>query len=225
VSKKLQEKQRRRLAEQMRREQQRKAARRSNLITIGIAVLIIGTVTFFVISERAQDEDVPEAPAGSAAQEAGCDEIAEHEEEGSDHVPDNTDVEYETSPPTSGSHWQTPADPSFYPTEVPEETLVHNLEHGQIVIWYRPDAAQRTIDDIEGLIESANDPDQPSLQGGAPGPLLAAPYSDIDQSKSFVMTAWGASQACARYSLEVINDFRTKYQGRGPEQIAPPFNG
>ena len=58
MSKKLQEKQRRRLAEQMRRDQQRKATRRSNMITIGIALAIAAAVTIFIINERAGDGEV-----------------------------------------------------------------------------------------------------------------------------------------------------------------------
>ena len=215
MSKKLQEKQRRRLAEQMRRDQQRKATRRSNMITIGIALAIAAAVTIFIINERGADEPAP-APEGVPAAEGGCDEIEEHKEEGNQHVNAGTDVEYETSPPTSGDHWEAPADHGFYPEEVPEESLVHNLEHGQIVIWYDPDATTETRDNLDAFAESAN-------EGEPTGPIIAAPYPDIPEGKTFVMTAWTASQACSAYSLDAINAFREKYQGRGPEPIAPTF--
>ena len=218
MSKKLQEKQRRRLAEQMKRDQQRRAARRSNLITVGIAVVIIAAVSSFIISERS-GSDAPPAPEGVAASEAGCDEIEEHEIEGSNHVDPKT-VDYQTSPPTSGDHWERPGDAGFYPEEVPAEVLVHNLEHGQIVIWYSLDAPQPTINDLEKLTESANHPD--AAGGGAP-PLLVVPYDDVPEGKSYVLSAWGASQSCARYSLEAVNEFRTRYQGRGPEQATATF--
>ena len=218
MSKKLQEKQRKRLAEQMRREQQRKATRRSNLITIGIALAIAATVTVFIMSERSGD-DAPPAPAGVAMAEAGCDDVENHEEEGANHV--DGDVEYETSPPTSGDHYETPADAGFYPDAVPEETLVHNLEHGQIVIWYDPEASTQTKNDLQEFAESANDPD--AVRGNSPPPIVAAPYEDVPSGKSYALTAWTHSQACSAYSLEAINDFRAQFQGDSPEPITAPF--
>jgi Protein of unknown function (DUF3105) len=221
MSKKLQDKQRRRVAEQMRRDQQRKATRRSNLITLAIAIVIIGAVTFLIVSRRG-DGKTPPAPEGVRAVEAGCDPIEEHEEEGNRHVEAGADVEYETVPPTSGDHWPTAnvADAGFYPQEVAEESLVHNMEHGQIVIWYAPDSSSETIDNLEALAKNANDPD--NVPQGAQ-PIIVVPYDDVPEGKSFVLTAWTQSQACGRYSLGAINDFREKFQGRGPEAATAPF--
>src|SRR5687767_14379743 len=128
MSKKLQEKQRRRLADQMKRDQQRKAARRSNLITLVIALVIIGAVAAFVIFERQGNNDAPESPEGVAIAEAGCDDVEEHEDEGNEHVTAGTTVEYETSPPTSGNHWppENLSESGFFPDAVPSESLVHN---------------------------------------------------------------------------------------------------
>ena len=225
MSKKLQDKQRRRVAEQMRREQQRKATRRSNYITIGIALGIVALVVVGVMSFRQSEDEAPPAPEGVAESAAGCEEVEEHEEEGREHVPAGTEVEYNTSPPTSGNHWPTEniADPGFYPQVVDEESLVHNMEHGQLIIWYRPDAPQETIDDIESFTNSANDSD--ALPSGAVPPIISVPYDDVDDDKAYVLTAWGASQACARYSLAAINEFRERFQGRGPETVAPTFQG
>ena len=206
----------------MKRDQQRKAARRSNLITIGIAVVIIGAVTAFIITERGSKNEALKAPEGVPASEAGCDDIEEHEEEGNEHVTAGTDVQYSTIPPTSGDHWppENVAQSGFYPDEVPEESLVHNLEHSQIVIWYDADAPGETVDNLEAFADSANDPDSPGSGGE---PIIVVPYGDVPEGKSYVLTAWTASQACGSYSLEAINDFRVEYQGQGPEKIAEPF--
>jgi hypothetical protein len=219
VSKKLADKQRKRLAEQMKRDQQRKAARRSNVITIGIAVVIITFVALVVMNVREDNGgDAPPAPEGVSAAKAGCDEIQEFPEEGRDHV--TGEVDYKTSPPTSGDHAETPADAGFYPDPIPKETVVHNLEHGQIVIWYDPNAPQELIDSLEKLADNANDP---ANAGGGAAPILAVPYDDMPAGKTYVMTAWQNSQACEAYSLEAINAFRTKFQGRGPEQVTATF--
>jgi hypothetical protein len=84
------------------------------------------------------------------------------------------DVDYAEDqglPPVGGPHWGSsgcardpdssppfcgPADWGIYRTPWPPETLVHNMEHAGVVIWYNT-TDQATIDDLEdfatGLLE------------------------------------------------------------------------
>jgi Protein of unknown function (DUF3105) len=215
VSKKLQEKQRRRLADQARRAQQKQAARRSNLVTAGIAVLVIGVVAVLIVNDRnASSTPVPD---GVAAAEAGCGEVAEFEEVSREHIEVGAEHEdYNSSPPTSGPHYELPADGGFYPSPLPPEQLVHNLEHGQIVIWYRPDASEATVEGLQALVESAN---QRARDSGTLEPLVASPYDDIEGDSEYVVTAWTHSQSCLDYSRAAIDAFRRDFQGRGPQQV------
>jgi hypothetical protein len=213
VSKKLQEKQRRRLEQERRQQEQRRAARRRNLVTVGIGVLVALLVVVLVIRDRQQETEATEELTGISAEEAGCGDVEEPDTEGRTHVPEGTDVEYATTPPTSGDHYATPANTGFYPAPLPEEQLVHNLEHGQIVIWYRTDAPSEVIDALEAVFEQER------------VATIATQYDRVPAGFNFVMTAWGASQACELVSQEVVNDFRREYQGQGPEKIAPPFEG
>ena len=43
---------------------------------------------------------------------------------------------YSTVPPTSGQHWGAWSDCGFYNHPLPDELLVHNLEHGNIIVSY-----------------------------------------------------------------------------------------
>ena len=207
----------------MRREQQRKATRRSNMITVALAVLILGIVAVAVVLQGGGGE-APDPPEGVAAADAGCDPIEEPEEQGNEHVDPGQQVEYEDSPPTSGDHWPTEflVDPAFYPDTVDEEGLVHNMEHGHVIIWYRPDAPGDTVTNLEEFTKAANHED--AIRSGAIPPVIAVPYEDIEESKSYVLTAWTATQSCARYSPQAIDNFRERFQGRGPENAGiPPF--
>ena len=217
MSKKLEEKQRRRLAEERRRAEARKAARRRNLVTLGIALAVGAGVVLLIINERTVDT----GPLGVSAAQAGCEEIETITDASREHVDEGTNVDYDESPPMGGSHWPVPADAVFYSAELEEERLVHNLEHGQIVIWYQPDIDDEVKDDIETFVDRENDV---AIKDGARvGPMLAAPYPNIDGSFTFAMTAWEASQSCEEMSSEAIDDFRARYQGRGPELVVPPF--
>jgi len=43
---------------------------------------------------------------------------------------------YSSNPPTSGWHYASPARAGFYEEPIADETLIHNLEHGHVVISY-----------------------------------------------------------------------------------------
>ena len=61
-----------------------------------------------------------------------------HIQIGEQHEPYNSD------PPTSGPHYAQPAQAGFYDEALPDEQLVHNLEHGYIVIWYNCTSLEET---------------------------------------------------------------------------------
>jgi hypothetical protein len=61
-------------------------------------------------------------------------------DESNSHIPSGQKVQYGTRPPTSGSHWGAPAGPIAWgikDTTFPDEAVVHNLEHGGILIGYK----------------------------------------------------------------------------------------
>ncbi len=220
MSKKLEQKQARRLEQERRKAERRKAALRRNLVTILVAVGVILAVVFAIVSER----QTTEAPVGVPMEEANCTEPetfeaqeGQHIKEGSPHAP------YNSNPPTSGPHYEIPADPAFYRDPVEPERVVHNLEHGMIVIWYRPDLDQEQLGWVEEIVE-----DEPAATVGTP--------YNVDDQYALVATAWlggenrddpgqGVLQSCENVSQAAINEFRKDYQGKGPELIAPPFRG
>ena len=209
MSKKLEQKQRRREAEEAKRKELRSASRRRNLITSVIALVIIGAVLALVLSDR-QAENAPIGPA--SAQEAGCGEVEEFDEVSREHIEEGSQHEpYNSDPPTSGPHYSSPAEAQFFSSPVEPERVVHNLEHGQIVIWYQPDLPEETIGQLQDLVEDA-----------VPF-VLATPYSGGDSP--IVLTAWQNSLSCETPSTAVFEDFRKQFQGQGPEKVVPPYEG
>ena len=89
--------------------------------------------------------------------------------------------EYNSTPPTSGPHWDTGwADCGFFDIEAPDEQIVHNMEHGQVVISYN------LFD--EGEIDRLEE-----IARGLPGRrswMIMRPYSKIGQGQ-IALTAWG----------------------------------
>jgi hypothetical protein len=211
MSRKLEEKQRRRQAEEQRKQAQRRAARRRNLFTYGIVAVVAVVVVSLIVAERTRET----GPVGVGSERADCAQVQTFPIEGRQHVSDGTDIQYQSSPPTSGNHYEVPATSGFAEPstlgQIPEERYVHNLEHGQIVIWYSTDAPDNVIDDLEAYIDGTTQPQA----------MLAVPYEGLDDS--FGLTAWGASRTCEAVSEDVIDSFRARFQGKAPEPLTPPF--
>ena len=62
------------------------------------------------------------------------------------HVPDGTQINYNSNPPAGGLHYETDFEAGFYQEsdlatlpKNPEGYLVHNLEHGYVIFWYNCD--------------------------------------------------------------------------------------
>ena len=213
VSKKLEQKQRRRELEEKRRSEARKEALRRNLVTIIVAVVVIAVVVVAIVVQRGSESGIA-GEVGVSEAEANCGEIESPEDQGRDHIPDGEPhAPYSSSPPTSGPHYGSPAAVSFYAEQMPPEQLIHNMEHGQIVIWYNPDAPADLIDQVETLVRQE------------PAATVATAYTDIESPYQMVLSAWGKIQMCEKVSQDVVDDFRRRFQGKSPEPLTEPFEG
>ena len=107
-------------------------------------------------------------------------------------------------PPTSGSHPQRPSSYGFLGGPLVAEAVVHNMEHGAAVIWYRPgdpDLAGQVNQLVRSLGRSC---------------LVAGSYSQM--SAEVAATVWGRVLPQAEFDSAELLAFVQKYRGkRGPE--------
>src|SRR5438309_1483095 len=61
--------------------------------------------------------------------------------EGWTHVPEGSAIAYRHNPPASGPHYPVWARYRIHAQVVPRGYWVHDLEHGALVLLYRPDAS------------------------------------------------------------------------------------
>jgi hypothetical protein len=125
------------------------------------------------------------------------------------HVPDGDIVVYNTTPPTSVDHLAGWADCGFYPGGLPDELIVHNLEHSNIVVSYNLPAG----DDVERL-------------RGVMGSLgLAADWGvtrsyDKIPAGTVALAAWGRLDTVQGVDRGKISRFFDAYaDALGPERI------
>lgn len=130
------------------------------------------------------------------------------------HVDQNSNadddyVTYNSVPPSSGDHWGTAQRCGFFNDPVPDEQIVHNLEHSNIVISYNlPNQA-----DLDALKKVYNE-----LEGGWRNHFtVARPYDKIAEGQ-VALSAWGVIDVMDGVDSERIQKFFEHYVGRlGPE--------
>ncbi|MEO0492851.1 MAG: DUF3105 domain-containing protein [Actinomycetota bacterium] len=145
--------------------------------------------------------------------------IMEFDDFGAGHV--LCEVEYASSPPTSGDHFPTWQNCGFYTEPVRDETAVHSLEHGAIWIAYDPELDALTQDEIATVV-------------GLDDHYLASPYPGL--ANPIVLTAWQRQLAVESMSDPAVAEFIDRQLGRVSETApeagvscgnavgAPPFD-
>lgn len=105
-----------------------------------------------IVPARTQVFDLDEA-----AKQAGCDVQLKLEDEGKEHLPQNSpEPNYKTNPPTSGNHVEPPyqqADGAYSEEPKPLD-VVHSLEHGRMAIQYSPDLPEEAQLELKGLYDT-----------------------------------------------------------------------
>ncbi len=128
------------------------------------------------------------------------------------HVDTTQTVEYSTSPPTSGDHWKLPARCGFYEEGLPDEQIVHNLEHGNIVVSYNLSSDEK-VDQLKDALDGIG---LSSIWG------VTRSYDKIP-SGTISLAAWGVMDTMEEVDSERINTFFETYSGAlGPERIICP---
>jgi hypothetical protein len=127
-------------------------------------------------------------------------------------------VHYSTNPPTSGRHYQFPAQDGAYSTAPPDVAAVHALEHGRIDIWFKPSLARSKRADLKALFD-----EEKGYQ------LLLLPRPNMPYQMG--ATAWGRDPApngtgyllgCPRASdrtFDALDAFIQEHRGNGPEPV------
>jgi Protein of unknown function (DUF3105) len=111
---------------------------------------------------------------------------------------------YSTNPPTSGPHYPVPAVWNLYTEAVPEIRLVHNLEHGGVIVQYGNQVPQGQVQKITTWYQN----DSENGDG-----LIVAPLPSL--GKKVAVTAWTHLMTCSRFDEGAFDRFKNDYRGPG----------
>jgi len=184
-----------------RKQRQRKKQARSLFYTV-LAVVVIGAVLWGGY-ELLKSHD--EAQAGTRVAD-----------QGRGHTPGCRTGNYNTTPPTSGCHAPTTAPWGVSQTQVPDEIQLHNLEHGGIMIQYRPNPVAGLGDDylqsLEAYVREMRQQDRYCK-------LLLAPYEGLQEP--IALTAWNWILTLEEFDQALITQFINDHIEQGPERGIP----
>jgi uncharacterized protein DUF3105 len=163
-------------------------------------LLILGGFLLWLTLKGGDDATSSLAPKMRAA---GC-TFQTYPDQGRKHFANPSQTfKYNSFPPTSGSHDPTPAIWNAYDDPVDQRKLVHNLEHGGIVIQYGKDAPAATVDKLrEFYLSDSNG-------------LILAPLPRLGDK--IALTAWTHLSTCTEFNEGAFSDFRDAYRAKGPE--------
>lgn len=129
---------------------------------------------------------------------------AAHIQPGQAHPP------YNSNPPTSGWHYETPAAPGVYDQPIADETLGHNLEHGYVIISYNCARLEGIgCDELKANLKNLFE-----LKRG--WKIIVVPRPSLDTG--IALTAWEVIDKFNTYDQSRIEDFIARFRDQGPEK-------
>lgn len=139
---------------------------------------------------------------------------------GAEHIPEGQSaVDYNSDPPTSGQHYDTPVEAGFYDEAPVDEQLVHNLEHGHVVIYYNcSDLSEADCGQLKENIRQAMDAAGIVPLTGTPK-LVAVPRPSMENLITY--TSWGRLYRANDFDPEEFQLFVEQNRNRSPEPQAP----
>lgn len=179
------------LVQQQRRDRMRRLTR--IVVLVGTAAFII----WFLFLRNA----IPDAIAGHEVE--SYDPFISESRTGTLHT--DQPVTYESDPPVSGSHAARPVNCGVYAEQVPNENMVHTLEHGAVGILYNPEASPDEIEQIEALVQSYD------------SHVISAPYAELDPQ--YAITSWAYTMPLESYDEAAVKEFVDVFRqgGDAPE--------
>jgi hypothetical protein len=127
---------------------------------------------------------------------------------------------WSTSPPSAGAHYPQWAVWGFYKTPVNPRQVVHNEEHGGVIIWWGPNVPKSTVDQLQAFYNQQ------------PDGMFGTPYAGL--GSKIALTAWSGNSTdyyrngnygvghiavCTKFDQKAFAAFRSAYRGQGPEGI------
>jgi hypothetical protein len=112
-------------------------------------------------------------------------------------------VDYETTPPVAGAHASAPAPCGVHGQPIPNENLVHTLEHGGVGLLYTPQVDGGDIAQIESIVRDFE------------SHVFSAPYPGMETPIAVV--SWGRIMRLGELDVSAMREYIDAFRDDGPE--------
>jgi len=185
------------------------------LLAIG-GVLVVGLLVVLLVvlfgSGADPNAGSAQADAGQGHVSVGGDCRAEPE------TCDSADNPYTSLPATSGPHWDSPANWGVYSTAQAESQLIHNLEHGGVVIWYEAGLEAAQVQELSSYVTA-----QVAQGIGGRFRFILTPWGGEEELPSPIMvTSWRYLLGLDEVDTGAIDAFVREHYGQAPEPNGGP---
>ena len=158
-------------------------------------VILIGGVWLLSVQGAKEQEKINKPLMGEKIADLG----APHVPRGESHP------SYNSNPPTSGWHWgDGTAGPGIKDQPVPDELVLHSMEHGAAVLWYKDDLPQDQVEKIKNAFNNAT------------GKKIMLPRKDLDVPVA--LTSWNYLLKLQSIDEAKIKEFIETNNDRAPEK-------
>jgi hypothetical protein len=185
----------RRIEEQRRKIETARSQQRRKRLTWLAAIVVVVALAVVVL--------VLMIPRGASASQ-----MRQVTTETATHVDEGAPLSYAHRPPSSGMHYGTlpqPQEYRMYDTPLTPGRWVHMLEHGAVVVLYRPDLCDDAC--VQQLGKFYDSAPRSNLVGIRH--LTITPYQDMDHAIAVV--AWGYLDEMDQVDLDrIMADFKAK---------------
>ena len=194
---------------------QEKKRRQRTLLWSGVAVATLLALIALIWFQGREEPQAANQPVSAEAllagrQAAGSEGVKTFPEAGRNHIgPDQQPRNWNSNPPTSGDHLQSPLPPGIYDSEQDMRALVHNQEHGYVVILYKG-IPKDELDQLETFVEARDE-----------SKLVLAPYSGLE-ANGVALTAWRNLELLQRVNMDVVQAFVNDYMVPGAAKSTAP---
>lgn len=169
---------------------------------IVIVVFVMGIIGFIQLTKKTPEQIQFEQEVKAVSLEG---KVEDFPIEGRDHVPAGTNVDYQTNPPTSGSHLAQAEEWGIFTNEIDDMHAVHSMEHGGIWISYK-DTSEEEITVLEDIGKQNSQS------------TLISPRSGNDNK--IVIASWGKMMKLEAADKVLIQKYIDTYKNQAPEKLA-----
>lgn len=165
-------------------------------------------------STRQQPELTPASVSGPTG---ACSAVVRAYAGGSsEHLAECSSIEYSTSPPVFGDHYPVWAAYQTYDFPVPLGYLVHDLEHGAVVMFYDcPGGCDDEVAQAQALIDAL--PADPRCGADVRVQVILVPRPGL--ATRWAASAWGYSLNADCFDPEVFGQFYSERHAHGREDL------